>query len=47
MIALPPEFATTILYNDLEEDQAKHWTSLVKPQSAGYAMLPKDNEVYV
>ena len=25
----------SILYNDLEEEQAKYWTSLVKPQSAG------------
>ena len=39
MIALPPEFALGMLYNDLPEDQAKHWASLLQPQSTGYFNL--------
>ena len=36
---LPPDFAQGMFYNDLEEEQAKHWTSLLKPQSEGYVMF--------
>ena len=36
MIPLSPEFAMGMFYNDLEESEAKYWTSLVKPQSEGY-----------
>lgn len=36
MLELPPKLAADMLYNDLEPESSKHWTSLLKPQSVGY-----------
>ena len=36
---LPPDFAKNMFYNDLGEEQASHWTSLLKPQSVKYDVL--------
>lgn len=46
LIALPSDFATGMLYNDLEAEQAKHWTSLLKPQSVGVFLSPITHETY-
>ena len=40
MLPLPPDLAIGMLYNDLPEDQARHWTSLLRPQSTGYLSSP-------
>ena len=40
-MALPVELVLNNLYDDIVEDQAKHWSSLLKPQSTGYAITPK------
>ncbi|MCJ1251283.1 hypothetical protein MMC30_008514 [Trapelia coarctata] len=46
LIALPPDFAKGMFYNDLSEEQADSWTSLLKPQSAGVFQSPLTHETY-
>ena len=36
MMALPPEVAAGILYNELESEQPNSWTALLNAQSVGY-----------
>ena len=36
-MALPPEFAAGMFYNDLEPEDSKRWTALVKSHSAAWA----------
>lgn len=33
-MALPPEFAAGMFYNDLEPEESKRWTALLRPHSA-------------
>lgn len=35
-MALPPEFAAGMFYNDLESEQSNRWIALLKPHSVGY-----------
>ena len=39
MMALPPSDAANMFYNDLEREESRHWTAMLKPQSVGYALL--------
>ena len=33
---LPPDFAAGMFYNDLEPEQARRWTALLRAHSVGY-----------
>ncbi|MCJ1436719.1 hypothetical protein MMC27_006101 [Xylographa pallens] len=46
MMALPLELALNNLYDDVEEDQAKYWSSFLKPQSVGVFDSPLAHETY-
>ena len=35
-MALPPEFAAGMFYSDLEPEESKRWTALLRPHSAAY-----------
>ena len=39
MLFLEHDFAKSMLYNDLDEEQADHWAHLLKGQSDGYYRL--------
>lgn len=39
MMALPPSDAANMFYNDLEREESRQWTALLKPQSVGYALF--------
>lgn len=34
-MSLPPDFAAGMFYNDLEPEQARRWTALLRAQSVG------------
>ena len=39
MIALPPEHAAGMFYNDLEPEESKRLTALLKPHSAAWVQF--------
>ncbi|MCJ1331853.1 hypothetical protein MMC10_008545 [Thelotrema lepadinum] len=46
LLSLPPDFAMGMFYHDLEENQAKHWTCLLQPQSVGVYDSSLTHETY-
>ena len=38
MMALPPSDAANMFYNDLEREESRRWTALLKAQSVGYGL---------
>lgn len=33
-MVLPPQIAAGMFYSDLEAEESKHWTALIRPHSA-------------
>ena len=38
-MALPPEFAAGMFYNDLDPEESKRWTALLRPHSAAWVYI--------
>ena len=39
MMALPLADAANMFYNDVEREESRRWTALLKPHSVGYGLL--------